>query len=228
MNKWTLAAFAVLLLGSVFALPQNVTVTPGATGNYTRQITSTGSTVMEGGNVTEANLSGSYSTEKWGAFYGNVTGGLRLAQSMTVAPVYEWSWDISNGGEVCASLGTNPAWSSVGGTDANAIDTWWGFATTDIDSATQTFTTTASYDFSGGPSGTTVGAYTYDDAGTDTWETFALNTSTGGVLDLVFCVNISPGSNRWDAVAGGYQLMVPANESFGVVETYYFFVELQA
>ncbi|NYZ60136.1 hypothetical protein H0O01_00365 [Candidatus Micrarchaeota archaeon] len=232
MNKGLmLAAFAVLLLGSAFAIPQNSSASAGTTGNYTRQIAAAGSVYIEGGNVTETNVSRAGSTEKWGAFYGNVTAGLALAQSDTAAPVYTWAWDLTNGGEVCASTGSAFVWAAVLPTTASFIDALWSFVPGDVDSANNTFNdATANYAFAGDGSGTTTGVFTYDDVGADTWETFAVNESASPASkdDVAFCVNISATNDRWDAVTGGYQLMVATNETANTFERYYFYVELNA
>jgi len=232
MNKGLmLAAFAVLLLGSAFAIPQNSSATAGTTGNYTRQIDAAGSVYIEGGNVTETNVSRAGSTEKWGAFYGNVTAGLALAQSATAAPVYTWAWSLANGGEVCASTGSAFVWAAVVPTTASFIDALWSFVPADVDSANNTFNdATANYAFAGDGSGTTTGVLTYNNESTGVWETFAVNESASPASkdDVAFCVNISSSLARWDAVVGGYQLMVATNETANTFERYYFYVELNA
>ena len=229
-NGMILAVFAVFLFGAAFALPLNTTTSVGATGNTTRITGPTGNATIEGGNVTEVNVSVNVSTEKWGAFYGNVTGGLVLAQSNTVRPVYKWVWDSGNG-TVCASTGRNFAWSAVVATLAGDIDTAWGFLTGDIDSAANTFNETASYNFPGAgtPTGTTVGVNTLDSTDTPTWLTFAVNDgATTTKNNFAFCVDYSASNTIWEGTTGGYQVMVATNQTANQFETYYFFVQLNA
>ena len=229
MNKGLmLAALAVLLCGSAFAAITNVTDTvEGTTGKYVYTY-GTANTTTEGGNVTEVNLTSNSSTEKWAGFYGNVSGYLLLAQSYTLPAMYVWTWSADSGGEVCASVGSDFAWASLATETAADIDTTWGFTATDSDSAANTFTdASASYDVNG-QTGTTTGVNTYDNTGTQDWETFALNDGGGNnKADIAFCVNMSDTNTFAVGGTGAYQLMVPTDEAFGAFETYFFYVELE-
>jgi hypothetical protein len=220
-----LAAFAVLLFGVAFADVGGATTTPGSTGKAAD--TASESEITEGGNVTQVTLASNQSTEKWAAFYGNVTGNLLLQQGSTGSPVYVWEWNPTSGGEVCVNV--NPGtftWSALEVAAKSAIDTAWNFATGDADSATSTFTdASAAYDFAGIGSGTTTGVI--DD---QTWQTFAIEDASGATTkpDLAFCVNMSTtkGFAVNASVKGAYQLMAATNETAATYETYYFFVEL--
>lgn len=226
MNKGLMLALFGVLLGSTFAAITNVTDTvEGVTGKYTYDL-GTANTTTEGGNVTEVNLSSNSSTEKWAGFYGNVSGNLLLAQGYTTPAMYVWTWAPSSGGEVCASTGANFGWSSVSNTLRATIDTAWGFASGDSDSAQNTMTDgSATFDVNG-VTGTTTGTYTKNNAGANVWQTFALNDGGATKDDIVFCVNMSTLNTFSVGGTGAYQLMVPTNETYGQFETYFFFVEL--
>lgn len=217
-------AFAVLLMGFAFADVQGAAVTPGPQGKITA--TTAGSLVTEGGNVTEMNLTSNQSTEKWAGLYGNATGNLLLHKG-TGNALYVWSWNPASGGEVCVNVGGTFAWALSAATTATEIDTAWDFAAGDLDSAASTFITTAAYNLAGIGSGTTVGAYTRNYAGANTWETFALeDTGTPAKTDLAFCVNVSSTATTALNTTGGYQLMAATNQTVATFETYYFYIEM--
>lgn len=229
MNKGLmLALFGVLLMGFSFATVTNAsTVTEGATGKYTAIVGAADSAIIEGGNVTEANVTSNASTEKWAAFYGDIGFTPVLAQSNTGALLYYWGASGAEGDEtVCVSTGSNFAWATIAAAIATEIDTAWSFAS-GSDTAALTMTTACTPRLAGAPA--TIGAFTRDNAGANTWETCAFDDGTGvpAKANYAFCVNTSTTSNRWDGVAGDYQLMVPTNPADSSTETYYFYMELE-
>ena len=226
MNKsLMLAAFAVLLFGVAFADVQGASVNVGTTGKYPG--TTAESVVTEGGNVTNVDLNSNISTEKWAAFYGNVSGALLLQQGTTGSPVYTWTWDPATGGAVCVSTASAYTWASVAalaaGAGQTAVDTlWFGGATTDTDSATNTLVDTESFTLGGV-------AVANTDASLDnqSWKTGVVSDgATAAKDDIGFCVNINNGGTLAVGGTGDYQMMAATDPALAAFETYYFYAQL--
>lgn len=138
MRKMVLA---LLLLGSLaFAIAPVENWTLVSTGRYTQ--TPAAGYVTEGGNVTNLDLRGNVSTEKWAGYWGNVSGLIVLAPSAGASLFYSWAWDSSRGGEVCAIAASSGFdWAGLQQAAASAIDSVWAFGAA-TDNATNTFNET--------------------------------------------------------------------------------------
>ena len=180
----------------------------------------TGSADTEGGNVSGVNISGNYSTEKWAAFFGSVSTGIVLADA-NGTNVYNWTYSAESG-EVCLSQDGSFDWSAAVASDANDVDTQFGFTGTDADSANNTLNETCSVDLlqsgviSGAPAVNLISGY----------QTCVLdNGAVADEADFAFCVDIGT-ANNYNGESANYEIMVPTSDGPSDTETYYFFVEL--
>ncbi|MEM4194959.1 MAG: hypothetical protein QXY05_01490 [Candidatus Anstonellales archaeon] len=218
-------AFLVLLVlaGVLLAIQPAEGWTVGQTGKYTQVANANYTT--EGGNVTEINLTGNISTEKWAGFWGNVSGRIVLAPGINQPMFFTWAWNSANGGEVCAVAAPSGFdWSAIQAVAAAAIDAVWGFAGTDTDSAANTLSTSCSVDIAGTSVSGSAGNYT----GVGGFETCAVADQAvpAAKTDIAFCVNITQGGNLFNGLTGDYELLAATNEVAGQYETYYFWLEL--
>ncbi|MEW6748105.1 MAG: hypothetical protein AB1295_00145 [Candidatus Micrarchaeota archaeon] len=218
--------FMALLLsaGLVLAIGQAQTVTWLAEGKY--DPAAANSDVTEGGNVTNLDISGNVSTEKWAGYWGNVSAALMLSPNDdNTAIFYSWAWTPVTGGEVCAVAASSGfSWAAVQNVSAAEVDTVWGFTGGDIDSAASTLGETCAVTVAGtsvsGSAGETTGGSAFQSCAVADTATPAAKS------DLAFCVNITAGGSLFNGQDGDYQLLVPTDETDGNTETYYFWVEL--
>ncbi|NYZ76765.1 hypothetical protein H0O02_00425 [Candidatus Micrarchaeota archaeon] len=219
MNKKWILLSLLFAMGLVFAIQPAEEWTVGATGRYASAANANVTT--EGGNVTNVNLTGNVSTEKWAGYWGNVSG--QIVLSPGTAMFYTWAWDSSDGGEVCAVAAPSGFnWATVTTVAVGVVDAAWAFVAGDADSATNTLTESCNVNIGGIPVTASAGETT----GGGAFQTCAV--SDGGVAksDLAFCVNITQGGTLFNALTGDYQLLAPANETLGATETHYFWLEL--
>ncbi|MEM2909437.1 MAG: hypothetical protein QW171_04755 [Candidatus Bilamarchaeaceae archaeon] len=220
--KSTLVFFGLLcIFGLALAIQPAETWTVGVTGKYTQ--VGQANVTTEGGNVTNLNLSGNISTEKWAGFWGNVSGLIVLSPGTNM--FYTWTWTSANGGEVCAVAAPSGFdWTNVQRVAASAIDTIWGFVTADTDSATYTLTESCNVAVAGrsvsGSAGETTGGGTFQTCAV------ADGVAPAAKSDIAFCVNITQGGALFNGQTGDYQLMTATNETMNSFETYYFWLEL--
>jgi len=185
---------------------------------------SAGNHTTEGGNVSEVNLTGNVSTDRWAGYYGNITAGIVLAQSADTQFMYNWTWDSSSGGVVCASTGSTPLSSIMGATYAD-IDTAWSFTPTASDSAEKTFSNANCSQSFGA---TNMSDAYYADTGlaggflTCAWKSVAAPSKA----EMLFCTNITQNGPIYNGETGDFELIAPAAYGTGVYETYYFYVSL--
>ena len=219
MNKGILLALLLAVSGLAFAIQpaQGWTVvstsklTPGTNANVT----------TEGGNVTNLNLAGNVSTEKWAGYWGNVSGRLVLAPS-SGSLFYTWAWTSANGGEVCAVAAPSGFnWATLALPVAAQIDTAFGFLTGETDATAGTLTTGCTVGVAGqNPAG--LGNYT----GVGGFQTCAISDGGTAKANYAFCVNITQGGSLFNGATGDYELLAPTNSTAGAFETHYFWLEL--
>ncbi len=222
--KLSIGLIAILLgIGLAFAITPAGNWTVLSTSYYTS--TTNASVLTQGGNVTNLALSSNTTTTKWAGYWGNVTGGLLLAPSTGTYTFYTWAWNASKGGEVCSvAAATGFNWVNVAATTVGAVDTMWGFTTTDPDSATNTLGQSNCAMTIGGVTVSTVGNY----SGLGTFETCAIDDgATAAKSDFAFCVNISTNGTLFNNQTGNYQLLMPTNNTVGATETDYFWLDLK-
>jgi len=160
--------FVVAIILVLLLVPFSISVEPsGASVNViSSETTPTGSaSTVESiaGNITLVDVfSGSSVTQSWQGYYGNVSGGMRLADAAN-NPLYNWSV-ASPSGEIYASTNNTITWVNVQcfnftatgtytnengnggttsqyGTNMSIIASEFGFSLNDVDSINNTFST---------------------------------------------------------------------------------------
>jgi hypothetical protein len=226
--KYVLALFGVLLFGAGIVMAiSGADVTQVSSYRWTGL--TAGNLTTEGGNITNANVNGTSLTDRWAAFWGDVTGAIVLGNRTTY--VYQWAWNpASDAGEVC--LSTASAYNFVNASAAAAadIDTAWSF-TSGADQAADTFSGTCSaLNFVH----TSVAApIKITHHSPSTFMTCGIRTEAAGTAkaNFAFCTaiqNTSTGLN-YNNAAANYEIMVPTADgtaSPSATETYYFYAEL--
>lgn len=224
-TKWIYALFGLLVLGSVvFAIGG---ATAGTQSYYDRwYATATGTGVVEGGNISDMNLTSSSLTDRWAAFFGNVSGTLVLRDATNdTALVYSWSsWDPANGGEVCASTdGTFAFTTAAAATGANVnADFVLGTA---ADNATNTYNDAYACGlvFDGTPAVAVSAGVDHTDG--SFWTCAISDGATGSKDNYAFCTEINSTGVNFKNWPAHYEIMVPTEPGTGT-ETYYFYAEL--
>lgn len=224
--KWIFALFGLLVLGSVVFAIGGATA---ATQSYYDRWTATagGATItVEGGNISDVNLTSSSLTDRWAAFFGNVSGSLVLRDATnTSARVYEWlNWDPANGGEVCTSTGSAYSFAAVTSATGAAVNSAFTLGNA-ADNATNTYTDAGACNlvFDGAPA---VPTSAYADHADGSFWTCAVYDGAGAAeADYAFCTNISSAGLNFKGQPAHYEVMVPTTPGVGT-ETYYFYAEL--
>jgi len=188
----------------------------------------------EGGNVTELGINMTAITDRWAAFYGNVTGSLALKEAGYPAySVYEWSWNASDdGGFVCVSEDPTYNFFTIEGATPSEIDTSWGFDSYS-DNAINTFkngSCVINLAMSGATA--TERAKTGETNPSDPFYTCPLKSpistpiAPGDQLKFAFCAPImGPSGCNWKNESINFEMIVPIEAGPGA-ETYYFFAQL--
>lgn len=180
-----------------------------------------GSIATEGGNITHSNVTSVSLTDRWAAFFGNVTGGIALTNGSST--LYSWTWALETGGEVCLSENsTLPIESSFTTASASNINTAFGHGSA-ADNATNTYeANNCSLVFSQATVTNTAYAKHKDHS---SFYTCPVYDGTGGSAkaDYLFCTNISNGTT-YHNLSYNYEVLVPTAPGTGS-ETYYFYAE---
>jgi len=193
----------------------------------TETITGIGSESTQAGNITVLNFTVRSKTSKWAAYLGNVSGIIKLHD--TVHTVFEWEWNKSeNGGGVCAGTGTSYDWASLSNATPANVDAAWNFQSSQADSATHTFNGSSPMYIGGlGASGA------FNTSAADTGPAGGFQTglvedteSATSKDDFLFCSGISQDgvNNSYAGTTVDYELIVPV--TLGGTENYYFYVGL--
>lgn len=221
-NKWIYAIFGVLLLGG-FAYATVVGAAVLGTEDERGRWYSGGadSVVTEGGNISGVNVSVATLTDRWAAFFGNVTGSLVLRDNAS-NDVYVWQWAPTSGGRVCVNTGGTFNWGAFGAGSAANVDSFFDIGTA-TDSATNTMSTTSCTLSLNGASYSSLPNVT-DNSGFDTCVVEEGGATTKD--DLAFCTEMNSSGQNYLGEAYNYELMVPTNKTNGSTETYFFFLEL--
>jgi len=222
-KKYVLALFGVLVLGSGIAMAIS------AAGSATEvaqtrwnDATTTANVTIEGGNISNTDVSGVSLTERWASFWGDVSGSINLTDGTDF--VYSWTWAATDGGEVCLSQDASFPFTTGAVTTAAAIDTAFGFAA-GADQAADTYTD-ASIGVTLAETGllTSTGTTLLDQS---SFDNVAISDGTAAAEgDFAFCTDIDSAGTNYAGGAAHYEIMVPTTDSAGATETYFFFVEL--
>ena len=219
-----MALFGVLLVfGMAFATPFNASAqnqqnltrwTGGATDNVA---------VTEGGNISSMNLSANTLTDRWAAFFGNLTGSIYLtdAGGQTTNYVYSWTAAASNGGYACASNASAFGFAAATNVSSLAsLNTYFNLGAAS-DNATATFTQgPCNLNFAGQAAGLGNHSVATGNAA-DTFSTCAIQSGTA----YAFCTAANSTGVNYLGNGANYELMVPTAPGTALM-TYYFYAEL--
>ena len=223
MNWRYMALFgALVVLASVFAAPANAAVTNSSSLARWTGGSALGNVATEGGNVTAVNLTTESLTDKWAAFFGNLTGTIRLTDAAGAAAskyVYSWTAGLAqNGSSVCAANGTinfGGTVYAVNNVSLIALNTALGHGAA-ADNVTNTYTTSCNITF------------------LDKSVTGSLGVKTGGnftscgltdTTNYAICTAVNATGKNYKGQDAEYELLVPTH--FGTsTDTYYFYAEL--
>ncbi|MBW2990750.1 hypothetical protein KY348_03530 [Candidatus Woesearchaeota archaeon] len=232
------AVLAMIVLGLLYAGITSVFGVQGATnidvGDTSRanltNFTSSQSTAVQAGNVTEMNISGQAITNHWAGFYGEVSGNLTLGDSSGNV-FYDWSGIGPPEGEVFASNASTLNWSGIGCANAaeiTAIEGSLGItAGTDPDDIAGTYSNNNHPSFNvgtvSGISGcNSTNTYVNSAPSTDAFYQILLTDSNGYP---VYTTLINDTEQGFDTNTHDFQLLVGESETVGTT-TLYFFIEL--
>lgn len=232
-TKTILTLLGVVLFGAGLVMAISGAAVSGVSPQERWVVNDTaGNVTTEGGNITYVDVDVNSLTDRWAAFYGNVTGGLVLRDNTNVtAAVFEWiSWNASAGGVVCASRGGTIQWTTVGAITGALIDADMSFAGTEADAAVNTFDDTDAncdaMNFGGGLLGV---ASAFADHATGTYWTCAYNVTvaspTVGSVPA-YCTNITDGNLNFKAEPVNYEILVPTVFGPAQTTTYFFYAQL--
>lgn len=220
-----MVASLILAVGAAAAQnePAGTSISEGATlDEYFN--TSANTIDLDGGNVTEANLSAEQSTDNWAGLYGNATGNLVLGAGDDGSVLYNWDAEAQN---VFAASGS-VEWVNLSDSNATNVNNYYSLGDTS-DNATETLTESGSIDLDGT---TYNGDAVSTNDGTDSaaWETVALEdnsseTRQNGADLPVFAGIVGQSTSAFNGEVADYQLMLPADDSADA-ETYNMYLEL--
>ena len=180
----------------------------------------------EGGNVSDLNLTSSSLTDRWAAFYGNISNDIYLTdnEGSSSLYVYHWDWTAEEGGAVCASTNNTFSSFSAGGASGSDIDVAWGFGNVS-DSGANTFTNP---DCNITITGASIANAFYADTGdAGGFETCALKTvQVPAKSEMLFCSVINSTGVAYNTEPANFEIIVPTAFGPGVYETYYMYMSM--
>lgn len=192
------------------------------------------SLTTEGGSFTKLVLNGSFQTQKWKAYVGNVTGIITLddANSQTI---YDWNL-ATIAGEVYVTRNGSMSWTGVSCGIQSTIDgeeTFLNINASSDDSINSTFNETTHKEFWVGTtqiaSSTCRSLITYVN---DTKQGIDENAPFQEVLlrdennNPVYVTMLEDETAGYDLGSYDFQMIVPEDETAGTPTTYYFYVEI--
>lgn len=219
--KRTIAAFiAVLMVLAGIAIAAGApggaqtTVVSSSRGTGTASQTAD----LTGGNVTAVNITGQQITGRWGGFYGNISGGIQLADASSNL-FYQWTVTNYTGAYVYAANATVTNWTLSAATKSDQPAYIVGAA---ADNWSNTFKTTAAFQSASiGPVAATPIAYTLNSTGGNAFTTYSLYSS--GDHAYIYAGKAINNAKGFNGQTVDYQILAPANS--GLV-SYQFYLEL--
>ncbi len=218
LNKLVLVfLIGLMFVGMARAAVNNATISAGAESSYSADVAA-GNTAVTAGGTAQVDVSSTLSTSRWAGFYGSITATIVLADASS-----NWfkNWTVSSvdGAHVYASTASTPDFSTL--TYAREADMPDFLKTSGAsDNWQNTFTNHETHTFNGNNLDANY-TYTYNNAGTETFKTYALKDGNSNLIWAALAQNDATGYN------GGtvdYQLLVPVDGTTST--TYYFFLEL--
>lgn len=231
--------FLIFILMFVAIMGQYVVGQPtGATivYNTTDQIAAVpaSSLATAGGSFTTLVLNGTFQTQKWKAYVGNVTGILSLDDA-TQNTIYDWSL-VTISGEVYVTRNDSVDWSTIGCAQDSTIateQTFLNINANSVDSINNTFNESVHQEFYVGT--TQILASNCKAIATyinDSKQVSDENANFQEVLledvdgNAVFASIIEDALLGYNEGAFDFQLIVPEDETTSVPNEYYFYVEI--
>ena len=217
------ALFAGALMAIQGATPNNAVASGVVETRWTGS--TAGSNATEGGNITLINITASTLTDRWAAYYGNVSGSIILSTSTGNANIYSWTYTVGSVGEVCMSTGSALTYASPANASVATIDTNFAMGSVADNAANTIGNANCSLVLS---TGTLTGVAQWRHKGNSTFWTCAITSDAATTKNYdSFCTNISS-TGLWFGSSTGianYELMIPTTPGTGT-ETYYFYAEL--
>ncbi|MBN1646185.1 hypothetical protein JW868_04060 [Candidatus Woesearchaeota archaeon] len=170
------------------------------------------------GNVSNVNVTGTSITERWAGFYGNISGGIKLADSSNNV-FFEWTVSDLTDAVVYIANGSVSSWATTNIEAANytLMPTYIEVDATDefnnTFNATEAFTSTT-YNIAGTPY-----AATWSGGSQGSLKTYSLYDKGGDVL--IWAAKATAGSTGFDSSNLDYQALVPVNGSTSLSYTFY-------
>ncbi|MEM3364632.1 MAG: right-handed parallel beta-helix repeat-containing protein [Candidatus Micrarchaeia archaeon] len=178
---------------------------------------------IEGGNISDLNLSSRTLTDRWAAFYGDIVGSIYLTTNAGGLSnyVYMWNWAPAYGGTVCASTNSSMLSINVTGASGRDVDGAWGFGDA-ADNGRNTFVGLGCDILLG--SANVTGADFADTGAAGGFRTCALKTKKSpSKSNMLFCTRIDANGAAFDNTPANFEIIVPTAFGNGVFETYYFY-----
>jgi len=216
--KPLLALIGAMLFGAGIVLAISGASPSAATQSRWSGNTS-GNVTTEGGNITQVTISAATLTDRWAAFWGNVSGTIVLGN--TTKSVYNWSVTTPGSGKICVSTGSALAFTSLSAATATGINTAFGLGSA-ADNATNTFVNqTCNVTIVQGSITNTANTTT-----TGGFNTCAITSGGTAKDNYAFCTALNSTGQNYVGQTVQYQLIVPTNNSVNATETYFFYLEL--
>jgi hypothetical protein len=241
MNKFSgfilLAISFVFAMGFVLAQPNGAS-TITSVSNSSGASTAPTSHAAIAGNVSEITITGVSNSQSWQGFFGNVSGGIRLANAAGNV-LYNWSL-ASPQGEVFASNDSSVAWTNLFCFNATgngtSLEAQYGIDSTDIDGVNETFLETVAHDaFTVGSTSFIANqcpaAFMFDSTGQGVDNSFeeVLLTDASYNEHVIYTAILEQNVLGFDGTQNDFQMIVLENGHLGDTSTtsYYFYVELE-
>ncbi len=208
--------FAVSLASFASAAPVGGSVSTGTSERMADS--SAGQVSLTGGNVTEVNVTGYSSTSRWGGFYGEISGGIRLADSSSNV-FYEWTVSNVTDAVVYAANDTVSSWASVAAATVSDMPSYLQAAASD--NFTNTFTASEAFTSPSLSVASVPYTSTWQNGAQGSLKTYALKE--GSTLIWAGKAIADTNSFKGGSDTVDYQILAPANSG---ETTYYFYVEL--
>jgi len=217
--KPLLALIGVMLFGAGIVLAISG-AQPTQVGTQSRWNGNTsGNVTTEGGNITQVTVSAATLTDRWAAFWGNVSGSIRLGDGSNY--VYNWVTATPTGGEVCVSTNGTMTFASLAAATATGINTAFVLGS-GSDNATNTFTNaTCTVTISQGSVANCANTTT-----TGGFNTCAITSGGTAKSNHAFCTVVNATGQNYFGQTVNYQIIAPTNNSVNATETYFFYLEL--
>ncbi len=201
---------------SVMGQPTGGTLATGTTESWSG--TTSTSTGIQGGNITEANITGYAQTDRWAGFWGEITGGVRLADS-SANVFYEWTVSDVTDSVIYAANGTVSNWGTVAAAGVGDMPAFLTTAATD--NYTNTFGSTEAFNSSSLNIASTPYTSTWQTGSQGALKTYALKDADD--TDLIWAGKAIADTASFASGTLDYQVLVPAYTSS---ISYNFYLEL--